>query len=157
MKRARNCKTPLRSRPAPATLLAAALFSCALACALMAAGCSYTRILRNRLPSPHRVEDFPNAVRFQYEAPQAKHVNLCGNWDDNSWCGTQGSGRFDHSLGAMQDGDGDGVWEIVIPLKPGRYQYKFAVDWGIRWEPDRNNPLAEDDGYGGSNSVLILQ
>lgn len=124
---------------------------------VLTAGCGYTRLLRNRLPSPHRVDDFENAVRFQYEAPQAKHVNLCGNWAENVWCGTQGTGRFDQTIGAMQDEDGDGIWEIVVPMKPGRYMYKFAVDWGIRWEHDQNNPLAEEDGYGGSNSILILQ
>ena len=64
--------------------------------------------------------------------------------------------RFDHGIGAMHDDDKDGVWEIIIPLKPGRYLYKFAVDWGIRWEHDQNNPLGEDDNYGGQNSVLIL-
>ena len=127
-----------------------------LTLAAICAGCSYTRILRNRLPSPHRVDDFENAVLFQYEAPQAKHVNLCGNWADNTWCGTQGTGRFDQTIGAMQDDDGDGVWQIVVPLKAGRYLYKFAVDWGIRWEFDQNNPLAEDDGFGSSNSILIL-
>lgn len=120
------------------------------------AGCSYSRILRNRLPTPHRVDDFEFATKFLYEAPQAKHVNLCGNWSDNGWCGTQAAGRFDHSIGAMSDEDGDGVWEIIIPLKPGRYQYKFAIDWGIRWEHDQNNPLGEDDSYGGQNSILIL-
>lgn len=134
----------------PALLLLAAVLLVA------AAGCSYSRVLRNRLPAPHRVDDFPDAVRFQYEAPQAKHVNICGNWADNTWCGTQGTGRFDQTIGAMQDDDGDGIWEIVIELKPGRYQYKFAVDWGIRWEWDQNNPLTEADGYGGNNSILIL-
>jgi hypothetical protein len=132
---------------------------CLGAAALLAAaavtGCSYTRILRNRLPTPHRVDEFENAVRFVYEAPQARHVNLCGNWDENGWCGTQASGRFDHTIGAMQDDDQDGIWEIVIPLRPGRYQYKFTVDW-VRWEKDQNNPLGEDDGFGGQNSILIL-
>lgn len=121
-----------------------------------AGGCGYSRILRNRLPTPHRVDDFEHAVRFVYEAPQARHVNICGNWDENGWCGTKASGRFDHSLGAMQDDDKDGIWEVVIPLKPGRYQYKFAIDWGIRWEQDQNNPLGEEDGFGGQNSILIL-
>ena len=141
-------------RPAVSRRLAAALAVAVVLAA--AAGCSYTRILRNRLPTPHRVDDFEDAVLFQYEAPQAKHVNLCGNWADNTWCGTQGTGRFDQTIGAMQDDDGDGVWEIVVKLKPGRYLYKFAVDWGIRWEWDQNNPLSEDDGYGGQNSILIL-
>jgi 1,4-alpha-glucan branching enzyme len=102
------------------------------------------------------VDDYENAVRFYYEAPQARNVNLCGNWDENGWCGTQTAGRFDHSIGAMNDDDKDGVWEIIVPLKPGRYLYKFAIDWGIRWEYDQNNPLGEDDGYGGQNSILIL-
>ncbi len=134
--------------------IAAALALAALLAA--AAGCSYTRILRNRLPAPHRVDDFENAVRFQFEAPNAKHVNLCGNWEENTWCGTQGTGRFDQTIGAMQDDDGDGIWEIIVALKPGRYQYKYALDWGIRWEYDQNNPLTDDDGMGGSNSILIL-
>jgi len=122
----------------------------------IAGGCSYTHILRNRLPTPHRVDDFEFAVRFYYEAPNAKNVNLCGNWDDNGWCGTETSGRFDHDIASMQDDDKDGIWEIVVPLRPGRYQYKYAVDWGARWEQDQNNPLSEDDGLGGQNSILIV-
>lgn len=124
--------------------------------ATLLAGCSYSRILRNRLPTPHRVDDFEHAVKFLYEAPQARNVNLCGNWNDNGWCGTQASGRFEQNIGAMTDEDGDGIWEVIIPLRPGRYQYKFAIDWGIRWVHDRNNPLGEDDGFGGQNSILIL-
>lgn len=135
-------------------LLAVAVLAAAALAAV--AGCGYARILRNRLPTPHRVDDFEHAVRFVYEAPQARHVNLCGNWDENGWCGTKASGRFDHAIGAMQDDDKDGIWEIVIPLRPGRYQYKFATDWGIRWEQDQNNPLGEADGFGGQNSILIL-
>lgn len=132
-------------------LLAAALL---LAAPLLLGGCGYTRVLRDRLPQPHRIE---GGVVFQYEAPQARHVNLCGNWTENDWCGTRGTGRFDHTIGVMNDEDGDGVWEIVLPLQPGRYQYKFALDYGVRWEPDPNNPLGEEDGFGGHNSVLILR
>ncbi|PJA75166.1 hypothetical protein CO151_07165 [bacterium CG_4_9_14_3_um_filter_65_15] len=143
-------------RPDLSAARSATLTATILLLAVLLVGCSYTRILRSRLPSPHRVDDFENAVLFQYEAPQAKHVNLCGNWDDNTWCGTQGTGRFDQTIGAMQDEDHDGVWQVTVPLKAGRYQYKFAVDWGIRWESDQNNPLSEEDGFGGSNSILIL-
>ena len=135
---------------------AAALLLSLLALGLaLQTGCGYSHILRNRLPQPHRTE--VGMVKFQYEAPQARHVNLCGNWDENDWCGTQGTGRFDHTIGVMHDDDGDGVWEILVPLQPGRYQYKFALDYGVRWEPDPNNPLTIDDTYGGNNSVLILR
>jgi len=123
--------------------------------ALALGGCGYMNIIRNRVPPPKRLDN--GMVRFFYEAPQAKHVNLCGDWDGNDWCGTRGTGRFDHEIGVMTDEDGDGVWEIVLPLKPGRYQYKFAVDWGVRWEQDPNNPITTDDGFGGKNSILILR
>ena len=121
----------------------------------LTAGCGYMRVIRNRVPPPKRLDD--GKVRFFYEAPQAKHVNLCGNWDENDWCGTRGTGRFDHDIGVMHDDDGDGIWEIVLDMKPGRYEYKFAVDWGMRWESDPNNPVGQDDGFGGSNSILILK
>ena len=140
----------------PALVISLTALAVLLVSLLVVGGCSYAKILRNRLPQPHRVDDFEFAVLFQYEAPQARHVNLCGNWLENTWCGTEGSGRFDHDIGAMHDDDGDGVWEVVVALKPGRYLYKYAVDWGVRWESDANNPLGEDDGYGGMNSILIL-
>ncbi len=128
-----------------------------LAAGVVISGCSYSKVLRNRLPTPHRVDDFENAVKFVYEAPQARNVNLCGNWIENGWCGTQTAGRFDHTIGKMQDDDQDGIWEIILSLKPGRYLYKFSVDWGTGgWEHDQNNPLNEDDSYGGFNSIIIL-
>jgi len=136
----------------PATLRLAVL---GLAALLLLGGCGYMRVIRTRVPPPKRLDD--GLVRFFYEAPQAKHVNLCGNWDENDWCGTRGTGRFDHELGAMQDDDGDGIWEIEIHLEPGRYEYKYAVDWGMRWEQDPSNPTGRDDGFGGQNSILILK
>jgi 1,4-alpha-glucan branching enzyme len=132
------------------------VLSALLIAGAIVSGCSYSKVLRSRLPTPHRVDDFEHAVKFQFEAPQARNVNLCGNWDENGWCGTQLQGRFEHAVGAMQDDDKDGIWEVIIPLKPGRYQYKFAIDWGLRWVHDQNNPLGEEDGYGGQNSILIL-
>jgi 1,4-alpha-glucan branching enzyme len=132
---------------APLLLAALALVAAA------AAGCSYARIIRNRLPAPHRVE---GGVLFQYEAPAARHLNLAGNWEENNWCGTQGTGRFDQTIGAMSDENGDGVWEITVPLRPGRYQYKYVIDWGVRWETDPNNPLTGVEG-GITNSLVIVR
>lgn len=145
---------PPRAVSIRAALAVAALALAALALAALAAsGCAYSRIIRNRLPAPHKVE---GGVLFQYEAPAARHMNVCGNWDDNSWCGTKGTGRFEQTLGVMTDEDGDGVWQIVVPLKPGRYQYKYVIDWGVRWELDPNNPLTAVEG-GFTNSLLIVR
>lgn len=137
------------------SLLAAAL-ACAVALAAMfTAGCGYMRVIRTRVPPPERQNN--GLVRFMYEAPQARHVNVCGNWNGNDWCGTRGTGRFDHTIGAMHDDDGDGIWEIEVELAPGRYEYKYSVDWGVRWEQDPNNPVGQDDGFGGQNSILVLR
>jgi hypothetical protein len=43
-----------------------------------------------------------------------------------------------------------------VPLKPGRYQYKYVIDWGVRWELDPNNPLTAVEG-GFTNSLLIVR
>jgi cyclomaltodextrinase len=45
-----------------------------------------------------------------------------------------------------------GVWETVIPLKKGVYQYKFIVD-GI-WTHDPSNPCMMVNEFGGVNSAL---
>ena len=37
----------------------------------------------------------------------------------NGWCG---------GCAPMSDGDGDGIWELTIPLAAGFYEYKFAYD-----------------------------
>ena len=82
-----------RQMPA-AALLALTALAVLLLSALIVTGCGYTKILRNRLPQPHRVDDFEFAVLFQYEAPQARHVNLCGNWSDKHLVRHRGQRSF---------------------------------------------------------------
>ncbi|UCF06164.1 MAG: glycogen-binding domain-containing protein [bacterium] len=114
-------------------------------------GCLLLRVIRNRLPKPHPIE---GGILFQYEAPSARYVNLAGNF--NTWCGTEGTGRFDPTIDPMSDNDGDGIWTIVKPLRPGRYQYKFVIDHGVRWELDPNNPDTDQEG-GFTNSLIIVK
>ena len=81
--------------------------------------------------------------RFSFSAPNAGSVHLAGTF--NSW---------NTSADPMQKGDG-GLWFLVKPLDPGSYQYKFVVN-GTEWKPDPANPQPVDDGYGGTNSVLVV-
>ena len=116
-----------------------------------AAGCSMNFVKR-RLPPP-RVND--GGVLFLFEAPSAKVVQLAGNWPENNWLAGQAqTGSF--LVGEMKDTNGDGIWERNEPLPPGRYQYKFVID-RVNWKPDPNNPQRVDDGYGGFNSLLIVE
>ena len=45
----------------------------------------------------------------------------------------------------------DSGWIAIVPLRPGKYWYKFIIDGG--WTTDRDNALSEDDGMGNTNSV----
>jgi hypothetical protein len=139
--------TSRASRPARCAVLA--VLGLALA---SGAGCSKLSFIKRRLPPPARQSD---GVLFRFEAPSARVVQLAGNWPENNWLGGQAqTGSF--LVGEMRDPDGDGVWERVEPLPSGRYQYKFVVD-RVNWKPDPNNPQRVDDGFGGFNSLLIVE
>jgi len=133
-----------RTRPAAFLVLA-------LAAAMALSSCAGTLDwIQERLPPPSEVE---GGIMFRYHAPSARLVTLAGNF--NNWGGTQGGGRYDPSIDPMSDTDGDGTWTIVIPLAPGRYQYKFVIDGGVRWEQDPNNPYKALEG-GIENSLVIV-
>lgn len=114
--------------------------------------CSKLSFVKRRLPPPQAVE---GGQLFQFASPSAHVVQLCGSWEENNWCNGQAeTGRF--RIGEMKDPDKNGIWELVVDLPPGRYQYKFRID-EINWKEDPNNPNRTDDGYGGFNSVLIVR
>ncbi len=73
------------------------------------------------------------------------NTNVCVVGDFNSW--TPGATP-------MADEDGDNVWETVIDLPSGRYEYKFLVD-GKEYRADPENPLkGEREQFG--NSLLLV-
>ncbi|HMV10646.1 MAG TPA: glycogen-binding domain-containing protein [Cyclobacteriaceae bacterium] len=48
----------------------------------------------------------------------------------------------------------DSGWYAVVPLQPGKHQYKFIID--SHWMEDPRNDNREDDGQGGLNSVYFV-
>lgn len=120
------------------------------ALALLLSGCALLGFVEDRLPPPQEVDD---GILFRYKAPAARQVNLAGEF--NNWVGTVGGNRIDPNIDAMSDPDGDGIWEITVPLPPGRYQYKFLVDQ-VDWQEDPGNPETTEDGFGGLNSILVV-
>ncbi|RKZ25904.1 hypothetical protein DRQ29_05645 [bacterium] len=128
-------------------------------------------LIKNRLRPPHEIDVSKYSgiiddtaqtssagknmhyIIFQYENKAAHYMNLAGNF--NGWCGTKEYDRFDPSAGIMRDDNKDGIWEIVLPLPSGRYQYKFVIDQGASWVEDPNNPL-KDFENGIENSLLII-
>jgi peroxiredoxin len=79
---------------------------------------------------------------FRYRPTiQAKSVYLSGTF--NKWKPAEL---------AMRGPDRDGWYQVSLPLKAGRYEYKFVVD-GKVWRPDPGN--AARTGESG-NSVLVV-
>jgi 1,4-alpha-glucan branching enzyme len=65
-----------------------------------------------KVPSPSRLIDFG----FYLKAPVARCVNLAADfthWD-----------KFPVEMTRRADG----LWHAIIPLSPGRYEYRFMVD-----------------------------
>jgi chromosome partitioning protein len=50
---------------------------------------------------------------------------------------------------------GEDIWSINIPLEKGKYRYKFVT--GETWIADPHNKLAEDDSFGGKNSLIYVE
>ena len=120
-----------------------ALLALATACASLAP--------RARAPGPSMTTE---GIRFRFFAPSAHRVQLAGSWPENNWARGDGpSGEAD--IGLMQDDDNDGVWEIVVPLSPGRYQYLFWLDEAT-WQLDPGNPAEVDAGPAGRASEFLV-
>ena len=113
------------------------------------AGCSYLAP-RSRGNGPSMTAE---GVRFRYHAPAATKVQLAANWPGNNWARGDGSaGEID--VGLMK-ADKNGMWEIVVPLGPGRYQYIFWVD-EVAWRLDQGNPEEVNGGPAGVASQLLV-
>jgi 1,4-alpha-glucan branching enzyme len=82
-------------------------------------------------------------VRFLYVVTRAATVCVAGSF--NQWS------LQSHCM--RREGD---TWSITISLPSGRHEYGFVID-GESWQADPGAPLAEDNGFGRMNSVLIVE
>lgn len=87
-------------------------------------------------------------VDFSCHAPMAKAVFVAGTFND--WKPDAASLHLDPA---------DGRWRITLPLPPGRYEYKFAVDGQWCCEPGcedeyRGCPQCVPNDFGTMNRVL---
>lgn len=79
-------------------------------------------------------------IEFTYEDPYAGTVALAGEFNDWSM------------NAAPMTMDEEGVWRVVVDLKPGAYEYKFVVN-GSEWIADPDNPVVVGD-YGNSQITV---
>jgi hypothetical protein len=82
-------------------------------------------------------------VRFQLLAPEAQQVAIAGSFSE--WTRD--------ALPLMKENGG--LWSITLALPLGEHQYQFVID-GERWIPDPKAHAQIEDGFGGTNSVVIV-
>ncbi len=82
-------------------------------------------------------------VEFQLSTPQAKSVNVCGTF--NEWRTNAGRLTKDHR----------GIWKGSIPMKSGRYEYRFFVDG--QWIDDPRARKTVANQFGSRNAVLEVK
>lgn len=110
----------------------------ALAVLLVAGGL----LLRGRFQLREQVA--AREVEVVFSAPQAASVSVVG--DFNSW---------NPERTRMVRVDHGGSWSALLKLPPGVHQYSFVID-GTTWVPDPGAKTTIDDGFGGRNSVIIV-
>jgi chromosome partitioning protein len=93
-----------------------------------------------RIMKPSITKD---GVLFTFYSPKASSVHVVA--DFNNW-------KIDKT--PMKNVDGTGVWQRLIPLKKGKYEYKFYVD--EKWVNDPNNPNKSNNEFGG-NSIIEIE
>jgi 1,4-alpha-glucan branching enzyme len=81
-------------------------------------------------------------ITFTARAPGAGSVFVAG--DFNGW------DEEKHGMARRPDG----LWQKVLMLEPGRYEYKFKVDG--QWTCDSGNPIRCENVYGSRNSVIVV-
>ncbi len=81
-------------------------------------------------------------VEFTLSAPAANVLAVAG--DFNNWS----------PMAAPMRKSPNGEWTVTVRLPAGRYLYKLIVDG--KWMADPDNSMQVDDGYGRTNSVVVV-
>lgn len=82
-------------------------------------------------------------IKFTY--PSGNAVSVCVLGDFNGWSSTE------DCLSKGKDG-----FKLEKRLGPGRYKYQLLIDSKIMTH-DPKASISEDDGFGGKNSVLVVE
>lgn len=81
-------------------------------------------------------------VLFSFYAPDAKKVYVVADFND--WKVGQTP---------LQHADSSGVWQRLVPLRKGKYEYKFIVDG--KWMTDPGNPKIARGEFGENSFIEI--
>ncbi len=80
-------------------------------------------------------------VTIQFDPGRNEYTTVQIKGDFNGWTAANSPMKLEN-----------GIWKIIMPLMPGRYQYQIVADSNAMLDP--NNPEKIDNGSGGFNSLL---
>src|SRR5512140_162058 len=98
--------------------------------------------MKTRLSKDKSLTKVSRMTQFAFQAPAAQRVFLVG--DFNNW---------DTQAGPMHKKP-DGVWDLSMALKPGRYEYRFFADEA--WCDDPAALQKAANSLGTENCVRIV-
>lgn len=96
------------------------------------------------LPEVKTTNGCNTTVNFRLDWPTARNVSVIGTF--NHW---QSEGY------RMQRNSADNTWYLAIEMPPGQYAYAFVID-DQRVVPDPYALWSQDDGFGGSSSIVTV-
>jgi 1,4-alpha-glucan branching enzyme len=89
------------------------------------------------------VKQLGDEVVFAAKFENAGEVLVAG--DFNNW----------NPVSPMKANARPGLWTMKLPLRPGRYRYRFVVDG--KWMTDPHNQYVEANQFGELNNVIEVE
>ena len=116
----------------------------AAAIAVAPAAAPSGRTTAQKIEDFYGVKQFGEEVVFSARFEQAKRVLIAG--DFNNWS--------PESTPMVRNGN-PAKWTMSLPLRPGRYRYRFIVDG--KWVTDPNNKFVEANQFGELNNIVEVK
>jgi len=97
-----------------------------------------------KLAEFYGIKHLSGAVLFSTLYPRAKNVQIAA--DFNNW---------QPENAPMKKISDNGIWQIKLPLGPGKYRYRLVVDG--QWQQDPYNEQVELNPFGEFNSIVEVK
>ena len=121
-------RAPIAARPAPSP---------------QAAPVAEAKTTAQKIEEFYGVKQFGDEVIFAAKFERAREVLVAG--DFNNW----------NPVTPMKANIRPGEWVMKLPLRPGRYRYRFVVDG--KWMTDPHNQYVEANQFGELNNVIEVE
>lgn len=112
------------------------------------------------VPSPPKAQGKPSPPRAVASAPKVKiirEVKIYFYYPPAEKVAVTGDFNGWNPDGVPLKAAGKpGLWEATLRLRPGAYSYNFIVDGNVL-VPDPNAPDQAPDGFGGTNSIMLVK